>query len=396
MLLPGAAPPAPAPSDPAGGADAKPLLVYVLVGQSNMEGHATLEVLDYLGEDPATAPLLAAMRDRRGKPAEIKDVWISYLTGERGRIDAGNDVIEGPLTLGYGSRGGVGPDEAGRKIGPEMGFGITLHEALDRDILIIKCAWGGQSLHTDFRPPSAGPSPVDPEGTKTGLRYRQMVDHIDAVLADPGRVVKGYRKSSGIELGGVVWFQGWNDLVNRDVYPEVAGEDAPPRFAAYTEVMSDFIRDLRLHLKAPQLPFVIGVIGVDGAQPNQHIAALRESQAAVATLAEFQGKVVAVPTAPYWDDALAALDAKRQQLRQKRYELDKQHAGHENADGSLSDAEKDAVVKALEAELFSAEDLDLERRAKSNAGYHYLGSAKTYTQIGVAFANALLELREPR
>ena len=379
-----------------GGADAKPLLVYVLVGQSNMEGHATLEVLDYLGEDPATAPLLEAMRDKRGKPAEIEDVWISYLTGERGRIDAGNDVIEGPLTLGYGSRGGVGPNEAGRKIGPEMGFGITLHEALDRDILIIKCAWGGQSLHTDFRPPSAGPSPEDPEGAKTGVRYRQMMEHVDAVLADPGRVVKGYSKRRGYELGGVVWFQGWNDLVNRNVYPEVPDDSPTPRFAAYTEVMAHFIRDVRTHLQAPELPFVIGVIGVDGEQPNKHIAALRTSQAAVAALEEFQGNVVAVPTAPYWDAALAALDAKRQQLRQKRYHLDKQHEGHENADGSLSQTDKDRIVRALEAELFSEEDLDLERRAKSNAGYHYLGSAKTYTLIGKAFAAALLGMRVER
>ena len=28
---------------------------------------------------------------------------------------------------------------------------------LGEPILIIKAAWGGKSLHTDFRPPSAGP-----------------------------------------------------------------------------------------------------------------------------------------------------------------------------------------------------------------------------------------------
>jgi len=176
----------------------------------------------------------------------------------------------------------------------------------------------------------------------------------------------------------------------------VPDDSETPRFAAYTEVMAHFIRDVRTHLGAPALPFVVGVIGVDGAQPNKHIAALRASQAAVAGLEEFRGNVLAVPTAPYWDEALAALDAKRQQLRQKRYHLDQQHEGHENADGSLSDADKDRVVKALEAELFSEEDLDLERRAKSNAGYHYLGSAKTYTLIGVAFAEALLTMRGER
>lgn len=389
LLLPGAVHGGPE-------ADAEPLLVFILAGQSNMEGHATLEVLDYLGEDPATAPLLAAMRDRRGKAKEIDDVWISYLTGTNGRIDGGNDVLEGPLTLGYGSRGGASKDEPGRKLGPEMGFGITLAEALDRDILIIKCAWGGQSLHTDFRPPSAGPSPVDPDGAKTGLRYRQMMEHVDAVLADPGRVVKGWKKSRGVELGGFVWFQGWNDLVDRKVYPELPDDAEVPRFAAYTEVMAHFIRDVRTHLQAPELPFVVGVIGVDGAEPNKHIAGLRASQAAVAALPEFAGTVHAVPTAPYWDPALAALDAKRQELRQKRYHLDQKHAGHENADGKLSDADKDKVVKALEAELFSEEDLALEKRAKSNAGYHYLGSAKTYTLIGKAFADALLAGRADR
>ncbi len=36
-------------------ATAKPLKVYVLVGQSNMEGHARVETIDYIGDDPATA-----------------------------------------------------------------------------------------------------------------------------------------------------------------------------------------------------------------------------------------------------------------------------------------------------------------------------------------------------
>ena len=32
-----------------------------------------------------------------------------------------------------------------------------MQEAQPGPILIIKTAWGGKSLHTDFRPPSAGP-----------------------------------------------------------------------------------------------------------------------------------------------------------------------------------------------------------------------------------------------
>jgi alpha-galactosidase len=46
-----------------------------------------------------------------------------------------------------------------------------------------------------------------------------------------------------------------------------------------------------------------------------------------------------------------------------------------------------------EKQLIDEEERDLEQRAKSNAGYHYLGSAKTYSQIGKAFAEALTELQ---
>ena len=37
-------------------AEAKPLKVFILAGQSNMEGQAKVETFDYIGDDPATAP----------------------------------------------------------------------------------------------------------------------------------------------------------------------------------------------------------------------------------------------------------------------------------------------------------------------------------------------------
>ena len=39
------------------GLHAQKLKVYILAGQSNMEGHAKVSTFDYIGEDPATAPL---------------------------------------------------------------------------------------------------------------------------------------------------------------------------------------------------------------------------------------------------------------------------------------------------------------------------------------------------
>ena len=41
-------------------------------------------------------------------------------------------------------------------IGPELGFGWTMGDYLDEDVLIIKTAWGGKSIDRDFRPPSRG------------------------------------------------------------------------------------------------------------------------------------------------------------------------------------------------------------------------------------------------
>lgn len=49
------------------------------------------------------------------------------------------------------------PTKDGGKIGPEFTFGLTMDAALAEPVLIIKTEWGGKSLHTDFRPPSAGP-----------------------------------------------------------------------------------------------------------------------------------------------------------------------------------------------------------------------------------------------
>ncbi len=383
-----------------------PLKVYILAGQSNMEGHGHVRVLDYMGEDPETAPLLEQMRTPDGQYRMIPNVWISYLTGIQGRIDAENREVFGQLTAGYGAQWGRDYSKPGEKIGPELAFGITMQTGLKEPILIIKTAWGGQSVHTDFRSPSSGPYVpseddikrerfVTPEQqaelkTKTGARYRQMIDHVQLVLSDIKRVYPEYDSQQGYELAGFVWFQGFNDMVSSNVYPEVSAESQTPRFAKYTEWYANFIRDTRKDLSAPDLPFVIGVLGVGGIDANPGTLAFRYSQSAVADIPEFKGNVFAVQTAPFWDERLARIDEKRDNLRQKRYFLDKQHPQHENAAGKLTTEEIQKILNDYEQELFSDEELDLEQRAKSNAGYHYLGSAKTYSQIGQAFANELL------
>ena len=306
-------------------AETKPLKVFILAGQSNMEGHAEIRTFDYIGRDPLTAPLLKEMRNPDGTPRVCDRVWMSYLTGPYDGSANGEGL--GKLTAGFGERGNQ-PTKIGRKIGPEFTFGIYMEKELKEPILIIKTAWGGRSLNTEFRPPSAGqyklPKEVQdqwdkhPQGAHgipkiedrkkwqddkeaaSGVFYRMMIEHVQKVLADPKRVCPEYDQKVGFELAGFVWLQGFNDLVDGQTYPNGNYEE-------YSRLLSHFIRDVRKDLSAPKMPFVIGVLGVDG-EKNVNF---RKAMAAPAEMPEFKGNVIAVDTAPFWDYDIAAAQPKQ-------------------------------------------------------------------------------------
>jgi alpha-galactosidase len=392
-------------------AHAKPLKVFILAGQSNMEGHAKVETFDYIGDDPATALLLKMMRGADGKPVVCEGAWISYFTG----IGENNGEGFGKLTAGYGSR--RKPEEDGGKIGPEFTFGLTMDAALAEPVLIIKTAWGGKSLHTDFRPPSAGPYVLNDYQKKlyygppghgvpkdmdlwlaekkrdTGHCYRLMLKHVKMVLADPKRVVPGYDAAQGYEIAGFVWLQGFNDMVDGHTYPD---RGKPNRFAAYSDVLAHFIRDVRRDFGAPKMPFVIGVMGVGGATAGADTVEFRKAMAAPAALPEFKGNVAAVETAPFWSEELGAIDKKRERLRQMRSFLDSKHKDYANADGHMTEEQKREHMKKFEADLISPAEAALWQRGASNAGYHYLGCAKTFALMGKAFAEATLQMMQPQ
>jgi len=351
-------------------AQPRPLKVFILAGQSNMEGHARIETFDYIGDDPLTAPLLGKMRGNDGKPAVCDHVWISSFTG----IGDTNGEGFGKLTAGYGSR--RKPEEDGGKIGPEFTFGITMEQAVDGPVLIIKTAWGGRSLHTDFRPPSAGPfvwraderaervargedvQKLEAEKiAATGEYYRAMIAHVKMVLADLPRVVPGFDAARGFELAGFVWFQGFNDYVDGGVYPDQQAEGG---YDQYAELLCQFIRDVRRDLSAPRMPFVVGVLGIDGLRGDTEapMRNFRSAQRKPALRDEFKGNVITVETAPFWDDDLERLMERRERS------------------------------KDPEADFTPEERKRLE--GASNGGYHYLGAAKILAPIGRAFAEALV------
>jgi alpha-galactosidase len=373
----------------------KPLKIYLLVGQSNMQGHAAERTLEHLGMDPKTAPLLKAIRNADGTAKVQKNVWISSIEPS---LESGEK--HGRLTVGYGA-GGREP-----KIGPELTFGITMQNHVAEPILLIKTSWGGKSLNTDFRPPSAGPYEFNQQQLenfkkrvkdvaearkekteRTGVYYRLMLEHIHKVLADIRRVYPDYDAKGGYELAGFVWFQGWNDMVDGSTYPT---RGQPGSYDAYSKNLAHFIRDVRRDLKSPKLPFVIGVMGAGGPiakyGPDQKRYAgihgeFRKAMAAPAKLPEFKGNVTAVFTENYWDLQLSELVNRNGKVNAKRRELSK--------DQTLTREQRDKAVANYTAKLFTKRELKILQTGTSNAAYHYLGSAKILAQIGKAFANAL-------
>jgi len=120
-----------------------PVKVFILAGQSNMQGHAALRTLEYLIYNEETARQYEQWKDRNGRWTEHRDVWIWTTDGSR----------SGNLKPGFGANE--------MKMGPELGFGWVVGEHLGEQVLLIKTCWGGRSVRRDFLPPSAEMPPVE-------------------------------------------------------------------------------------------------------------------------------------------------------------------------------------------------------------------------------------------
>ena len=370
------------------------LRVYILAGQSNMQGHAKISTFEHIGMDRATQPMLQEMLGADGKPKVCERVWISS-------IGCADSEQTGKLTAGFGA--------STDKIGPEFTFGLSMQKFTNAPILIIKTSWGGKSLHTDFRPPSAGPyvfnetllSNLQKQGKdlfairadkeqETGKCYHQMIDHVKYVLSDIKRVIPEYDASQGYQIAGFAWFQGWNDMVDAGTYPN---RDKPGGYDAYSVALAHFIRDVRKDLNAPEMPFVIGVLGVGGPTaeygPDQQRYKnthdnFRAAMAAPAQYPEFQDNVATVLAEKYWDRELTNAKSKESQIDQKAKSIAKEE--------KLTSAEEKALIEQMRsAGLTDRERLIIEKGI-SNFEFHYLGSAKILGGVGKGFAEAMAGL----
>jgi alpha-galactosidase len=324
--------------------EAKTVKVFILAGQSNMEGKARNALLDYQAEDPKTKDLFKHLR-KEGKWGVRDDVFIKFLDRK------------GPLTVGFGSPGCTGV---------ELEFGTMMGNHFDEPVLLIKAAWGGHSLFQLFRSPSAGyPANIqmeleqaqdrvkknnekqkknDPLPTMEDIKkpygssYRNMLAEVKATF-DNYETMFPELKGRKLEVAGFVWFQGFNDIFG----------DGPP--AEYASNMKHFIKDVRKDLGVPNLPFVIGLLGQNGSKPaTGGMLTVQNAQLSMNDVPEFKGNVKAFRT--------------------------------------------DVLVDKAAEELFPTwtKNGELWNKTGSDRPYHYYGSAIWFTRIGHAMGEAMMDL----
>jgi hypothetical protein len=299
--------------------DPHPLQIFLLDGQSNMVGMGSLQHLKLLVDNETTHDEYAHLWNSTSNDwAERDDVYIQF------------DDQVGKLKAGLGA---AGPARGGH-IGPELEFGWVLGDdtcscdSRNPPVFVLKAAYGGRNLAIDFRPPTAGMGNYS--GIKPihyGWEYREMITHIqDTLENDLPKIVPNYNATLGYNLASMVWFQGWNDMLNWDMVNE------------YESNLKNLIRSMRLDLDAPDLPVVIGKLGMHGPAPTgrgaDRVMAMRAGERAVTESDEFKESTVFVSTSQY-------------------------------------------VV---------------DNETSYNCNYHYYGCADTYCHIGKAFGRAMWNL----
>lgn len=208
--------------------------VYILAGQSNMDGRGNAADLEKPFAAPQAGTLIyytnPANPGKKGE-AKVSSGWTELAPG---------------YSIGPGAR-----DKGLRSMtfGPEVSFASAIAKAVpsDNPIAIIKIARGGTNLHTDWSP--------------DGYMYKAFLAEVRAAtksLAGNGRHTATIR--------GVVWHQGESDAGHERKHP-----------GSYQDNLEELIANIRKALKDDDLPFVIGEL----AQTKPK--AFREMQRKIAT-----------------------------------------------------------------------------------------------------------------
>lgn len=231
-----------------------------------------------------------------------------YLMNDQGQWTERDDVWYRGVVTATGSHWlGV---KSG-KIGPELGFGKVLGDAIDEPVLILKTSQGNRSLGWDFLPPGSAQYEVDgkiyagykdspafwEKGTEpkpinwyAGKQYDDCFQAAHEVLDNFDEQFPHW-KGRGYEIVGFSWWQGDKDRYNTE------------HATRYEQNLVRLIQTLRTEFNAPQAKFVCATLGQtekSRAEGNEKL--ILEAQLAVDGYAgkhpEFEGNTATVYTYP--------------------------------------------------------------------------------------------------
>jgi hypothetical protein len=195
----------------------KKLKVFILAGQSNMEGRADA---DNLIPD-----------DLQRLSSAQQNVKLAFNHEHIGPLKA---VKASPEIAEIYNREFI--------FGPELFFGISLSEEWpDSNILLIKLSKGSTSLHGSWHP-NWSEDRASVMGEEKEIRlYSSLIDYIEQTLSR----FKNYE----YELCAILWVQGESDLGN-----EIAASE-------YGSNLEEFITSIRQDLSNNTLPFLFFQVG---------------------------------------------------------------------------------------------------------------------------------------
>lgn len=155
----------------------------------------------------------------------------SELDNENCTASPSNTSLEGPFLDRYTTRQrnalapGFGAETENGELsyGPELGFGMQIAKSVSNAI-ILKVSMGGSSLNDHWR--------------KSGTLYAALIEETKKALAE-----------NNAELGGFIWFQGFNDQFE-DAYCQ-------PIASLYENNLRQLLANVRTDLSSPSLPVVI-------------------------------------------------------------------------------------------------------------------------------------------
>lgn len=241
----------------------KTMPVYLLAGQSNMEGNVDPELFNGLLKK------IQAGKNKKNRLEKELNAWYEDFAGGYARYAYDPLVCahEAQLLLNLkrdrlinavfprpdkkntayctNSSDAARPLSAncGNPFGPELMFSKKLAKQINKPFTIVKVARGGTSLAVDWISPSAS-------NNNPGPMYKELAARIASLQNDPKSIHAKCAKTTGAcKFDALIWFQGENDCFDKE-YAE-----------NYRENLAAFVNDVRALMNDPNFPVVIVQVG---------------------------------------------------------------------------------------------------------------------------------------